>query len=73
MKKWFTIFCYIVIAAIILAGLVDLIFVLVGGSGETLSYEFWIVSKKYPAIPFALGFLCGHLVWQYDPDSIKPS
>jgi hypothetical protein len=69
--KWFTIFCYVVLILLGVMGLIDLIFFLLGGSGETLSYRFWELSKEWPLIPFILGFITGHLVWQYDPDSIK--
>ena len=53
-------------------GLADLFFYVFGGSGETLSFRFWKLAKAAPVVPFALGFLCGHLTWQYDPDYINP-
>lgn len=31
--------------------------------GDTISEIFWKASRK-PLVPFALGLLCGHLVWQ---------
>ena len=27
----------------------------------TISEYVWAVSKQHPSVPFALGFLCGHL------------
>jgi hypothetical protein len=73
LKKAFLIFEIITLVAIVLAALVDLAFFLFGGSGQTLSYQFWALSKQYPIIPYLFGFLSGHLLWQYNPDYIKPS
>ena len=30
---------------------------------QHLSGWFWQTSREYPLLPFALGVLCGHLVW----------
>ncbi len=73
LKKYFTYFCGVTLLLIVLAAATDYIFFLLGGSKLTLSYEFWESAKHYPFVPFVLGFLCGHLVWQYNPDTIKPS
>jgi hypothetical protein len=73
MKKFFTYFCYITVSALALMGIFDLVFFIWGGAGETLSYQFWILAKTWPIVPFVLGFIIGHLVWQYDPDYIKPT
>lgn len=34
-----------------------------GGYQATISYTIFSAAHIYPAIPFAFGFLCGHLVW----------
>lgn len=33
---------------------------------DTLSEEFWRVAYRRPLIPFGLGMLVGHFVWQSD-------
>ncbi len=70
-RKYFNIFVWSTLGALGLMAIFDLIFFLIGGAGQTLSFQFWKISKTYPLIPFILGFLCGHLVWQYDPDTIQ--
>jgi hypothetical protein len=65
-------FCYITLALIGVAGIADLFFFMRGGISETLSYQFWKLSKQWPLIPFALGFVTAHLVWQYNPDCVAP-
>lgn len=32
--------------------------------GFTISELFWHAAYKHPLLPFALGLLCGHFVWQ---------
>jgi len=32
--------------------------------GVTISEIFWQIATVHPVLPFALGFLCGHFVWQ---------
>jgi uncharacterized membrane protein len=32
-------------------------------SGDTISHVVLAASLKRPAIPFAVGFICGHLFW----------
>ena len=68
MKKAFLIFEVATISLIGLALIADGIFWALGGSHLTLSYSFWEAAKTYPLVSFALGMLCGHLVWQYNPD-----
>lgn len=36
--------------------------------GKYFSISAYIIrwSKKYPSIPFLIGFLCGHLFWSMD-------
>ena len=69
--KYFNIFVWSTVIALGLMGVFDLVFFVFGGAGQTLSFQFWKLAKAYPFVPFILGFLCGHLVWQYDPDDIK--
>ena len=38
------------------------IFAAIQGPGGTISEIIWDAAK-YPAIPFGLGFLCGHWFW----------
>lgn len=33
------------------------------GGDSTISWVTWTTAKNYPAIPFAIGFICGHLFW----------
>lgn len=73
MKRAFLLFEICTLIAFALMGVVDLVFFMWGGSEETLSYQFWVFARQWPVIPFGLGFLCGHLVWQYNPDTIKPA
>lgn len=42
----------------------DVYAVVHGGLQETISYEIVKLSKTYPFIPFALGFLMGHFFGQ---------
>lgn len=37
-------------------------------SGDTISEIVLAVSLKRPAIPFAVGFVCGHLFWPQSKD-----
>lgn len=34
-----------------------------GGVSNTISWQFYDLAKKYPILPFALGYLCGHLTF----------
>jgi hypothetical protein len=36
----------------------------VGGTEATISWVTWEWATKYPAVPFGVGFVCGHLFWQ---------
>ena len=51
----------ILLAAVILLAGYDLFAVLQWDVDSTLSVVIWEASLKIPAIPFAAGFLCGHL------------
>jgi hypothetical protein len=66
-------FCYITLALIGLAGIADLFFFMRGGIKDTLSYQFWKLSKQWPLIPFIAGMIAGHLTWQYNPDCPEPA
>jgi hypothetical protein len=41
----------------------DIIVVALFGRDETISWQMWLISQKYPVIPFALGFVMGHILW----------
>jgi zinc transporter ZupT len=62
-KKITQIFVFVAVAII---AIYDLIAFASGGTGATISCWFWEVSKVRPVIPFAAGFIAGHLFWQ-DP------
>lgn len=40
-------------------------------AGTSISWTIWVLSHKYPAIPFAAGLLCGHLFLGMDNPVIK--
>lgn len=35
-----------------------------GGTEGTISWQTFRLSHERPVIPFAVGFVCGHLFWQ---------
>lgn len=72
MTQAFSYFLGFTVIAFTLMALADMFFFIRGGAGQTLSYRFWKLARQYPVVPFALGFLVGHLVWQYDPEMIIP-
>lgn len=54
-----------IILAVIIIGLVlyDILAISLGGVEATISYITLIYSKECPVIPFAVGFVSGHLFW----------
>ena len=60
MRKWTVIIIWLAIVG--LAGY-DILAMIKGGSEATISYILLQSSKDNPAIPFAFGFLMGHLFW----------
>jgi len=63
MRKLTPIFIAVAVAII---AIYDIIAFATGGTGATISCWFWEASKVRPVIPFATGFIAGHLFWQ-DP------
>lgn len=61
----------VIVIALVIAGIYDLAVFGFGGSGQTISYQFWVLSKQYPVVPWLLGVINGHLVWQYGVDDIN--
>jgi hypothetical protein len=53
----------LIYSAIIILGVYDIVAFLQGGSDATISAILLQESRKNPAIPFAFGFLMGHLFW----------
>jgi len=53
----------IIILAIVILGGYDIIAYVRGGSEATISFILLQASRKNPVIPFAFGFLMGHLFW----------
>lgn len=49
-------------ATIVLLG-VETVALLDPAGGDTVSEVFWTAASSLPLVPFALGLLCGHLVW----------
>lgn len=39
----------------------DIYIAMTKGVMQTLSVVIWVLSQRYPIIPFAAGILCGHL------------
>lgn len=54
----------VIIATIIVLSVYDAFALSLGGMDATISLTIWKTSLRYPVIPFASGFLCGHLFWQ---------
>lgn len=48
------------IAVVVVSLVYDVVALTIGGSQATISARVVTWSKRYPAIPFALGFLAGH-------------
>lgn len=43
------------------------IFATLKWSGEkSISWQMWILSKKYPIVPFLIGVIAGHWFWVQD-------
>ena len=68
MVKWTKIFILLVV---VVAIVYDVYVYSVGGTQTTISWVIAEWSYKMPALVFAVGFLCGHLFWQMDPDKFK--
>jgi hypothetical protein len=53
---------------IITLGIVDLVFVLLNGTGSTVSTFMVNVGFSAPMVVFAVGFICGHLFGYMRPE-----
>jgi hypothetical protein len=53
----------LIIVAIIALAIYDIVALAYGGVEATISFILLDWSYKCPALPFAAGFLCGHLFW----------
>lgn len=54
---------WILVAMLVLASVVDVYQSIYKGPQATISATVWELSRRYPALPFLIGFLCGHLLW----------
>lgn len=52
-----------ILALIVSVAVFDVVIIFKKGKQESISAHIIRASKKYPSIPFLLGFLCGHLFW----------
>lgn len=54
-----------IVLALVVAFLIiyDIFIVIIKGIESTISWTVWSISQKYPVIPFALGFVMGHVLW----------
>ena len=52
-----------IVAILVVAAVVDVYQSAYHGSEATISATIWRLSREYPALPFLIGFLCGHLLW----------
>ena len=46
--------------------LFDLVMLLIGGTGATVSVAIYTFSKSYPLVPFLTGMIAGHLFFPMD-------
>lgn len=59
----FTAAIFIAITIVIIA-VVDVYFIVSGGTQASISYQIIEWSYKYPAFTFLMGFTMGHLFWK---------
>lgn len=59
----FTAAIFIIITIVIIA-VVDVYFILGGGTEASISYQIITWSHEYPAFTFLMGFTMGHLFWK---------
>ena len=51
------------VVAVVIAAF-DIYVMIYGGTGTTISHEIIVMSYKYPAFTFLVGFIAGHLFWR---------
>ncbi len=56
----------VLIAAVVLLVVYDIAAIVFFGDIATISWNVYSWSKTYPIIPFAIGFVMGHLFWRID-------
>ena len=54
----------LIVFIILIVALWDCYVLYQGQQQATISVVIYESSKKWPVIPFVLGFLCGHIFWQ---------
>jgi hypothetical protein len=54
----------VILATALVLGIYDIFIGVKYGSEATISYDLWQGSCRWPTIPFAFGYLCGHLFAQ---------
>lgn len=60
-QTWTRIF---IAAVIVLILIYDVYILVIGGTGTSVSHELIVWAYKYPVLPFAIGFVMGHLFWR---------
>jgi len=63
----------LLVILLIVAFIIIYDFVIIYNRGKYESISAWIIrlSRKYPSIPFLVGFVCGHLFWSMDTNDWK--
>jgi hypothetical protein len=63
--RWYSMLTVEVILAVALGlAFYDIWVGVEGGTDSTISWVIWCGSRRWPTIPFAAGYLCGHLFAQ---------
>lgn len=65
-----------IVIALVVASLIgyDVWTAIEHGGPSTISWTLWTLAKGYPVIPFAIGFVMGHLFWvQQSGDPSNPT
>lgn len=68
-----TITVWFILVVIVFSILYDIWVGTTYGSASTISWVTWTTAQHYPAIPFAVGFLAGHLFWVQQTGRSWPS
>lgn len=60
-QKWTRVF---IVAVVVLIAVWDVFVMVDGGTESSISHEMIVWAYKYPAFPFIMGFVMGHLFWR---------
>ena len=61
----------IMLFLVVFVAVADVLLIWKKGKQASISAHIIRYSKKYPSIPFLLGFVCGHLFWSMDTNDWK--